>query len=157
MPIADWIDEPSIEHSYETAVPLDPERALAHALSCPVAPDRVVRTLFRLRGFDPNGSLQAFGSSRPFTVLSHGPTEWIAGVGFEPPGRLRAVMTLKAVSRPGADGWSRVITETAAKAEDPGTARMFRVYWLFVGPFSKLIRKRWLRAIAERARAVGAR
>ncbi len=157
MPLSDWIQPPSVSHSYEAVLPLDPERALAHALSTPVAPDRLVRTLFKLRGFDPDGSLEVFGSRAPFKVLSHTPTEWVAGVGFEPPGRVRAVMNLKTVSRPGADGWSRLTTETLARAEDPAAARMFKAYWLFVGPFSKLIRKRWLRAMSERARAVGTR
>jgi hypothetical protein len=30
--------------------------------------------------------------------------------------------------------------------------RSFRRYWLVVGPFSALIRRRWLAAIARRAR-----
>jgi hypothetical protein len=51
-------------------------------------------------------------------------------------------------------GWTRLFSETSAKASDEKAARRFRLYWLFVGPFSKLIRRRWLRAMAERARAV---
>ncbi|MDP9187793.1 MAG: hypothetical protein M3O25_00910 [Actinomycetota bacterium] len=179
MPIEEWLDRPTAGHSYETVVPLDPERALAHALAVPVAPDPLVRTLFKLRGLDPDGSIEGFGSTPPFVVLSHTPTEWVAGVaagvwrpgaragptldgparwaGWDEPGSVRAAMTLRAVSRPGAGDWSRLITETAAQPSDEAAARAFRVYWLFVGPFSKLIRKRWLRAMAERARAVGTR
>jgi hypothetical protein len=36
-------------------------------------------------------------------------------------------------------------------ALDERARRLFRLYWLVVGPFSKLIRRRWLKAIRERA------
>ena len=35
----------------------------------------------------------------------------------------------------------------------PRARRLFRLYWLVVGPFSALIRRRWLRAIAINSRA----
>ena len=153
MPAADWLERPAVSYSHEVLVPLPPERALAHALSTPVAPDRLVAALFRLRGFDPRGTIETFGSTPPFTELRRSRTEWVAGVGWEPPGRLRAVVTLIARGDEEA-GWTRLVSETAAKASDEKAARRFRLYWLFVGPFSKLIRRRWLRAMAERARAV---
>ena len=94
MPAADWLERPAVSYSHEVLVPLPPERALAHALSTPVAPDRLVAALFRLRGFDPRGTIETFGSTPPFTELRRSRTEWVAGVGWEPPGRLRAVVTL---------------------------------------------------------------
>ncbi|HXH98057.1 MAG TPA: hypothetical protein VNH40_12700, partial [Gaiellaceae bacterium] len=41
-------------------------------------------------------------------------------------------------------------TETRVSALDAAARRAFRRYWLVVGPFSGLIRRRWLSA-AERA------
>ena len=41
-------------------------------------------------------------------------------------------------------------TETRVAAMDARSRRAFRAYWLAVGPFSALIRRRWL-AAAERA------
>jgi hypothetical protein len=32
----------------------------------------------------------------------------------------------------------------------PRARRLFRLYWLAIGPFSALIRRRWLKAIARR-------
>jgi hypothetical protein len=49
---------------------------------------------------------------------------------------------------PGADGHSRLSTETRVLALDGKSRLAFRIYWLVVGPFSALIRRRWLRAIA---------
>ena len=153
MPAADWLERPAVSYSHEVLVPLPPERALAHALSTPVAPDRLVAALFRLRGFDPKGTIETFGSTPPFTELRRSRTEWVAGVGWEPPGRLRAVVTLIARGDEQA-GWTRLVSETAAKASDEKAARRFRLYWLFVGPFSKLIRRRWLRAMPSGPAAV---
>jgi hypothetical protein len=41
-------------------------------------------------------------------------------------------------------------TETRVQAVDASARRPVRAYWLAVGPFSALIRRRWL-AAAERA------
>jgi hypothetical protein len=42
-------------------------------------------------------------------------------------------------------------TETRVHAVDAGSRRAFRRYWFVVRPFSGLIRREWLRAIARRA------
>jgi hypothetical protein len=44
-----------------------------------------------------------------------------------------------------------VITETQVDAADETARWRFRGYWLVVGPFSCLIRRRWLRQIARAA------
>ena len=46
---------------------------------------------------------------------------------------------------------ARLTTETRVRAGDDRSRRRFRVYWLVVRPFSGLIRREWLRAIARRA------
>ncbi len=45
---------------------------------------------------------------------------------------------------------SRLITETRVAAADRRALLLFRMYWTIVGPFSRLIRQRWLRAVAAR-------
>jgi hypothetical protein len=40
-------------------------------------------------------------------------------------------------------------TETRIAAVDDAARRAFTWYWRIVGPFSALIRRRWLRAIAN--------
>jgi hypothetical protein len=47
------------------------------------------------------------------------------------------------------DGRALLYTETRVAAMDDRARRAFRRYWLVVGPFSGLVRRRWL-AGAER-------
>jgi hypothetical protein len=52
---------------------------------------------------------------------------------------------------------TRVRTETRVKCTDESSRRRFRAYWMLVGPFSGLIRRKMLRELrrtAERASAV---
>jgi hypothetical protein len=65
-----------------------------------------------------------------FTVLEQTATTYVVGL----------------VSR-GRRG-SRLITETRVAATEKRALLGFRLYWVVVGPFSKLIRRRWLRALA---------
>ena len=44
-------------------------------------------------------------------------------------------------------------TETRVYVTDESSRRAFRRYWLVIRPFSGLIRRAWLRAIAQRAAA----
>lgn len=177
MPIEDWLDRPAVSHRFETTLPLPPHRALQVALDTPVGSDAVVRRLFKTRGLDAEGTIGEFGSTAPFVVLEQGPIEWIAGVGaavwrpggasgptlrdpadwhdFDAPGTVRAVMSFRAVPRGADKRTSRLITETLAQPSDRSAARAFGLYWLFVGRFSKMVRKRWLRAIEKRAAALG--
>jgi hypothetical protein len=125
---------------------LPPERALAVALASPAAPDRIVRTLLRLRGIGvPRGSLEEFATTSPFRELGRTETEFVAGLS---PGALRIAFDLRA--EPAAGG-SLLTTETRVHALTSRARRLFRLYWLVVGPFSALIRRRWLKAIADRA------
>jgi len=49
------------------------------------------------------------------------------------------------------DGRSLLTTETRVLTLDSTSRTLFHLYWVVVGPFSALIRRRWLRAIAARA------
>jgi len=140
------------------------------ALRLPVAPDWIVRTLFRLRGYGaPTGSIAEFVSKNGFVVLEQTPTTYVFGMAVQLRGKPRLARDpadWRSWSPPGvkivADvraeaagaGRSRLITETRVLALDGVSRLFFRLYWLVVGPFSALIRRRWLRAISAR---VGAR
>ena len=146
-------------HAVELDVP--PEQALAAALAAPAAPDAIVRTLFRLRGLSTSGSIEdAFGRMR-FGVLERTQTEVVVGAAGTPwrvrggirsfaeaaPGTVRMATEFRAEPLPG--GRSRLTTETRVAAADATALRRFRRYWRAIGPFSALVRRRWLRAIAR--------
>lgn len=143
---------------HEVVVTVSPEEALERALELPVASDPLVRILLRLRGIRVSGTLAAaFGSLR-FEELGRTPTEIVVGFAGKPwrpgggvarfrdagPGMVRVATDFRAEP---AGGGSRLSTETRIVAVDEEARRAFRRYWLVVGPFSALIRRRWLRAI----------
>jgi hypothetical protein len=119
---------------------------MAAALALRAVSDPIVATLFWLRGVPGGGlSLKAFFSrlglepvistDRAFVGVGDLLGVRIAfGIWAEPRGGKRA----------------RLATETRVRALNPGARRRFRLYWLVVGPFSALIRRRWLSA-ARRA------
>jgi hypothetical protein len=147
VPLLDQhVPEYEVWERHSVALPVPAERALAVALASPAAPDRIVRTLLRLRGMGvPRGSLEEFATTPPFRELGRTETEFVAGLS---PGALRIAFDLRAEPHPGG---SLLTTETRVHALTPRARRLFRVYWLVVGPFSALIRRRWLKAIADRA------
>jgi len=143
-------------------VPASPETAVAAALGVPVAPDALVRTLFRVRGLGRGGSvlgaLRAIGleplvddpdcvvfgaSGRPWS-----PRERLGS--FDRPGSGHVRLAISIEASPLGTGSSTLVTETRVAAVDRSARRAFRAYWLAVGPFSALVRRRWL-AAAERA------
>ena len=63
---------------------------------------------------------------------------------FAEPGYIRIAFDFRVV-----DGY--LTTETRVQATDEKARRTFAVYWLVIRPFSGLIRRVWLRAIASRA------
>jgi hypothetical protein len=54
------------------------------------------------------------------------------------------------------DAGSRVTTETRVYANSPAALRQFGVYWRLIHPGSDIIRRMWLRAIAQRAETAAA-
>ena len=129
-------------------------RSLEEALATPVAADPVVRVLLRLRGLRTTGTIGEAFARAGFQVLARDQQELVLGAAGTPwkPG---GVVTF-AEARPGtvrmvanvvADG-RRVSTETRVAAVDEAARRAFRRYWFVVGPFSALIRRRWLKRIA---------
>jgi hypothetical protein len=147
VPLLDTvIPEYDVWERHSVALPVAPERALQVVLSTPAAPDRIVRTLLRLRGIGvPRGTLEEFATTPPFRELGRTQTEFVAGLS---PGALRIAFDFRAEPSPGG---SLLTTETRVHALTARARRIFRLYWLVVGPFSALIRRRWLKAIADRA------
>jgi hypothetical protein len=152
-------------------VPLSPEGALELALATPAASDRIVRLLISTRGMAArNETIERFFAAHRFVVLARTPAEWVAGaVGavWRPRGglvRLRDAEAWRAAAVTGTikgavdfraeaiPGGSRLTTETRVKALDARARRAFRLYWLAIGPFSGLIRRRWLAAVTASAK-----
>ena len=126
---------------HERHVERPPEEALAAGLAVPAELDRIVATLFRLRGLDARGkSLEQLFSPPWAEQLERTGTSFVARVNRLT--RPEIVFDLRA--RPSVAG-SVLSTETRVSG---GGAR-FRLYWLVVRPFSGLIRRRWLTAAAK--------
>jgi hypothetical protein len=130
-------------------------RSLDDALATPVAADPFVRLLFRLRGLPTGGTIaDLFGRMR-FEELARSEHEVVfgaAGTPWRPGGGIRSF----ADAQPGTvrvavnflvEG-PRLSTETRIEAVDDAARRAFLRYWRVVGPFSALIRRRWLKQIA---------
>ena len=141
------VPEYEVWERHSVALPVSPPRALEVALAAPAAPDRIVRTLLRVRGLGvPRGSLEQFATTPPFRELARTDTEFVAGLS---PHGLEIAFDFRAEPRP--DTLRVPARRTRVHALTPRARRVFRDYWLVVGPFSALIRRRWLRAIARAA------
>ena len=134
-----------------------PEEAVRRALAAPAAPDRLTTALFRARGLRSGTTIQELFDRTGFETLARSPTEvvfaasgtpWRPSGGLSPfetakPGTVRVATDIRAVA---VAGGCVLSTETRVRAVDDAALRAFRRYWFLVGPFSGLIRRRWLRA-----------
>ena len=146
--IDEWLPEFEVSKRYDAAVAAPPERAVDLVLAAPVAPDRVVGSLLALRGMPGRGrSVEEYLRALEFEHLGRTPTEWAAA---HDGARLKIAISFEALPVPGG---ARLATETRVAALDERTRRRFRLYWLAIGELSGLIRRRWLRAAQEAARA----
>jgi hypothetical protein len=156
------LPEYDVRERHERQVPGTPALAVAAALGIPVAPDGLVRSLFRLRGLPGGGSVSGAMRALGFEPLVEEADCIVLGAAGRPwsprsplvpfdkagPGQIRMLFDITAV--PSGAGSSTLATETRVAAVDARARRAFRAYWLAVGPFSGLVRRRWL-AAAERA------
>jgi len=155
LPVYDVVER------HDRHVSASPEDAVAAALATSVAPDGLVRTLFRLRGLGRGGTVYGAIRSLGFSELVREPACVVVGaagrpwtprgglVPFDKAGLGQVRMLLEVSATPAGDG-ALLYTETRVAAMDDRSRRAFRRYWRAVGPFSGLIRTRWL-AAAERA------
>jgi hypothetical protein len=142
-----------------TVLDVPPERALAAALAAPGAPDAIVRVLLRLRGLPHGGSIDELLRGIGFETLAREDDEVVFGAAGKPwrpgaalglfgeavAGTVRIAANFRA--EPAADGRTVLSTETRIAAVDEDARRAFRRYWRLIGPFSALIRRRWLAAV----------
>jgi hypothetical protein len=157
----DVLPEYDVRERHERRVAAAPGDALAAALGVPLAPDALVCTLFRLRGVPGGGSVYGTLRALGFEEIVRADDRVVLGAAGRPwsprgrivpfasagPGQVRVAVSIEAA----ADGdGSRLATETRIAAADASARRAFRRYWLVVGPFSALTRRRWL-AAADRA------
>jgi hypothetical protein len=143
----DWLPEFDVVERHDAAVPAPPGRSLEILLGSPAAPDRIVAALLRARGMPARGrTIEEFFGGEQFRQLGRGPTEWAAAL--ERSG-LKIAIDFRAEPIPGG---SRLSTETRVKATSERARRRFRLYWLAIGPFSALIRRRWLAAATASAK-----
>ena len=146
--IDDWLPEFDVGERHDVALAVGPEHALELALTAPAAPDRVVAVLFAARGIAARGeSIEEFLHRLGFETLARTPTEWVAALDRR---AIRVVVGFRAARMPAG---SRLTTETRVRAAGERARRAFRLYWLLIGPFSALIRRRWLRAAQASARS----
>jgi hypothetical protein len=68
---------------------------------------------------------------------------------FARPGYAKVVWTFAVAEE--APGMTRLVTETRVACIDGASRRRFRIYWLLVRPFSGLIRRAMLEAVAREA------
>jgi hypothetical protein len=146
--IDDWLPEFEIRRRYDAAVAAEPERAVDLVLAAPVAPDRTVGALLALQRMPARGrTVEEYLRALDFDHLGRTRTEWAAAHEGR---RLKIAIAFEAEPIPGG---SRLATETRVGALDDRARRRFRLYWFVIGEFSGLIRRRWLRAVQEAARA----
>ena len=169
--VESWLPEFDVREHHSVELPVLPERALALALALPAASDWIVRLLIGARGMAARTeTLERFFAAHRFVELERTSTVWVAGaVGavWRARGglvRLRDADAWREASYPGTikgavdfvaepvPGGSRLSTETRVLAADDHARKAFRAYWLVVGPFSALIRRRWLAAAMASAK-----
>jgi hypothetical protein len=139
-PLDRYMPDFDVNEIHDVELAATPEVAFRRVLVLPAGSDRIVRFLFRLRGLRRvELPLDRFATE----VIGLEPLERTT-TRFVACGRVRGVrigLSFDAVA--GTTGGSRLVTET--RVADAGLA--FRLYWIVVGPFSALIRRRWLRAV----------
>jgi hypothetical protein len=138
----EWLPRYDHREHHQRVVRCAPAKTLASALATPVASDRVVSALFRLRGLRPGQkTLEQLFAPPWVEVLERTETSFVARLNES---RVRVVFDIRARTVPAG---SLLSTETRVA----GGGWCFRLYWLAVRPVSGLIRRRWLIAAAKRS------
>jgi hypothetical protein len=153
-------------HSRHVAAP--PERVFAAVRELCADDTPAVRVLFRLRGLRGDTRRPIFDQMERFgfVVVAEEPGRELVVAAIGQPWRLRGGTRPRGVdfrtfAEPGfakmALNWrledGTLSTETRVRLTDAQARRAFRRYWLVIRPFSGLIRRAWLRAVARRAEA----
>lgn len=162
-----WVPHPIASEEHYVVVEGDPADVLRTAVSSPVAPDNIVRLLFLLRGLGvPRASIYEFWLSYGFIIVEQDSTQVVFGFASEILNRrapavsaseyadwtnsgIKIAADIRVIS---IENGRRTLLITATKvcAYDDRSRRIFKAYWFVVGPFSAIIRRRWLRCIRRR-------
>jgi hypothetical protein len=136
---------------HDIAIDAGPEAAMSAAVALRVASDPLVASLFRLRGIRGGElSFRAFFSQLGLAPVVETDRSFVAaGDMFD----VRIAFGMWATEL--GDSGSLLATETRVHALNRTARWRFRVYWLVVGPFSALIRRRWLSAARRAAERGG--
>jgi hypothetical protein len=142
-PLNDVMPRFDVGEFHELRVEQPPAVAVDRFLSSPATPDFATRLLFAVRGL---GHRRGTISELASTIGTEIRRREDQVVFLRSDGRIRIAI---AVWAEGDDGGSILRTETRVRADDRRARLAFRAYWVFVGPFSAFIRRRWLRAAAR--------
>jgi hypothetical protein len=164
----DVLPEWHFRERHRRHVSAEPERVFAAVRELTLAETPVAAVLVRLRGMRPERDLPIFDEMRRvgFEVEAEEPGRELAFAAVGQPwkvrgGERRRGVDFRTFAEPGfakmafnvcLDG-PTLSTETRVLLTDEQSRRAFRRYWLVIRPFSGLIRRAWLRAIARRAEA----
>jgi hypothetical protein len=142
-PLSDVLPHFDVGELHELRVEQPPALAVDRFLSTSATPDFVTRLLFAVRGIPHRDGTIAELASRIGKEIRRRENEVVF---LRSRGRIRIAIAVWAEAD---DGGSILRTETRVRADDRRARLAFRVYWLFIGPFSAFIRRRWLRAAAR--------
>jgi hypothetical protein len=166
MLLSDVLPDYDVRERHSIPLTAPPERVFEAVEQTTIGEMPLVRLLFRLRGLPSERErrlLDVEGFAR--VAVEPGRELVVAAVGrpWSPRGGLRREVDVRSFTDPGYarmalnllyDG-RELSTETRVQCTDPRSRARFRRYWLVIRPFSGLIRRAWLRAIARRAKLEG--
>jgi hypothetical protein len=157
---------PSFDVNERHAIRIDApaERVFEALRTVTLADMPVVRALVWLRGIGARADRPLLAQmQRRFGTVAESPGRALVLASIGQPWKLRGGQSPAADFRTFASpGYAKMAidfvfdgaalsTETRVLLTDPASRRRFRRYWLVIGPFSALTRRRWLRAVKRRA------
>lgn len=165
-----WLPEWDVRERHRLMVPAALPVAWRALHEADLASSRLVRLLFGLRGLGAREPVKIRALvKRGFVLLDTAePRDLVLGLIGRPwrvTGDLRTVSpdAFRTFAQPGyvritwtfsltpVNDSTLLKTETRVAATSDAARRRFRAYWWFIGPFSSVIRRRMLRAVAKAA------
>ena len=172
MLIDEFLPEHDFIETHDISILADADRVYSVANEVDFSESTIIRWLFRLRGMSTeNLTLEALRRSRIELLAQNSNKEMVLGLvgrfwtlggglkkidarsftSFDSPGYAKAVWNFSLASI-GAE--TLLTTETRIKCLDDESRRSFGRYWMFIRPFSGLIRMEMLKVIKRRAETV---
>ncbi len=184
MLIEDFLPTYDVTENHQIDIKASPPQVYAAVRNLDLRNSTLIRWLFSLRGLpallssrkksQPGLGLTFDGLLQSgFVVLGETPPQeialgligkfWTAAgciqrldaagfMNFTTPGFAKAAWNFSLAPLP--DGATKLSTETRVLCLDEASRRRFRFYWLFIRPFSGLIRREALRAVKQKAEKI---